>query len=248
MRGEAVVAWLKKNDVDILLMQEIKCVDEDFPYALFEKAGYQIHCHGQKTYNGVAVASRLDVETRRRGLPTSIFEDEQARYIEIEHKKIIIAGVYLPNGNPITDEPQGKFAYKLDWMERLYRHAETLNAEEKPVIFGGDFNIIPQALDCHDIESWRGDALHHPKSLAMMRKLTWLGYTDLYRALHPSAAEYSFWDYQGGAWQKDNGIRIDYFLTNPEATDLVLEAGIDKTPRGQEKASDHTPIWCRLTV
>lgn len=251
VRGEQVVAWLKASDTDILMMQEIKSMDENFPVDLFKEAGYNAHVHGQKTYNGVAIASRVPIDDIRPRLPHPEGDvmDEQARYLEIDVAGITMAGLYLPNGNPVFDDDgafSGKFTYKLDWMKRLAARAEALNATGRPVLFGGDFNIIPGDADAWDINVWKGDALHRPESLAAFREICWKGYTELFRAHHPGTVAYSFWDYQGGAWQKDHGIRIDHFLANAEATDLVHEVGIDKTPRGNDRASDHTPVWCVL--
>ena len=249
VRGEQVVDWLKSSGTDILFMQETKSMDENFPSGLFEDAGYAVHCHGQKTYNGVAAVSRLELDAVRTGLPLlpDSGEDGQARYIEADLGALTMAGLYLPNGNPVHGDSggfDGKYTYKLDWMRRLQDRARTLQESGRPVLFCGDFNVIPGAVDCWDEDAWKGDALYRPETLAAFRRILWLGYADLFRALHPTAREYSFWDYQGGAWQKDNGIRIDHFLTNPEATDRVLEVGIDKAPRGLERASDHTPVWC----
>lgn len=251
VRAEQVIAWLKSSETDILFMQETKSVDENFPAALFEAAGYHIHCHGQKTYNGVAVATRVELDDVRTGLPmlADSMDDEQARYIEVDCSGMTMAGLYMPNGNPVLDEAgehHPKFTYKLDWMKRLNHHAIALQKGKKPVLFCGDFNIIPNAADCWDEDAWKGDALYHPETLAAFRTMCWSGYTDVFRAIHPGVIAYSFWDYQGGAWQKDNGIRIDHIMTNPEATDRVRAVGIDKTPRGQERASDHTPVWCVL--
>ena len=251
VRAEQVVDWLKSSDTDILFMQETKSVDENFPAALFEAAGYNVHCHGQKTYNGVAVASRLDLDGVRPGLPMlpDSPEDGQARYIEADLGGLTMAGLYMPNGNPVLGDDgkrHEKFTYKLDWMKRLQHRAEALQQSGCSVLLCGDFNIIPSAIDCWDEEVWKGDALYHPETLAAFRQLCWAGYTELFRALNPATVAYSFWDYQGGAWQKDHGVRIDHFLANPEATDRVLEVGIDKTPRGNERASDHTPVWCAL--
>ena len=253
VRGPQVIEWLKSSETDILFMQEIKSMDENFPRDLFTEAGYDIHTHGQKTYNGVAVASRIGFDDVRRGLPmlAHSMEDEQARYIEVDIGQFTMAGLYLPNGNPTQAEDGSihpKLAYKLDWFERLQDRAETLNKQGRPILFTGDFNIIPQARDCWDIDKWRGDALHHPDTLAAFRRFQWLGYTDAWRAFHPNAIAYSFWDYQGGAWQKDHGIRIDHIMTNAEASDQLVDIGIDKNPRGNDRASDHTPIWCRINI
>lgn len=251
VRGPQVVDWLKSSETDILFMQEIKSIDENFPQELFTEIGYDIHVHGQKSYNGVAVASRIPLDDVRRGMPMlpDSQEDEQARYIEVDCRGITIGGLYMPNGNPVQGDDGGmhpKLTYKLDWMKRLHAHAALLNQENRPIVFTGDFNIIPEARDCWDIGVWAGDALHHPKTLEAFRAFSNLGFTDAWRAFNPNTTAYSFWDYQGGAWQKDNGIRIDHFMTNPEASDRIADIGIDKSPRGNERASDHTPVWCVL--
>lgn len=253
VRGPQVLDWLKSSETDLLFMQEIKSMDENFPTELFTDAGYQIHTHGQKSYNGVAVATRVALDDVRTGMPmlADSMEDEQARYIEVDIKGVTIGGLYMPNGNPVKNDEGGihpKLAYKLDWMKRLHAHAERLNSQQRPIIFTGDFNIIPEAQDCWDINIWRGDALHHPDTLNAFRAFSHLGYTDVWRALHPDLIAYSFWDYQAGAWQKDHGIRIDHFMCNAEACDRVLEVEIDKSPRGNERASDHTPIWCSIKI
>ncbi len=249
VRGQQVIDWLKSSDTDVLFMQEIKSLDENFPTTLFTDAGYAVHTHGQKSYNGVAVAARIPLDAVRKGLPMFVDspDDEQARYIEIDVVGMTIGGLYMPNGNPVVDDNGGmhpKFNYKLDWMKRLHQHAAALNKANRAVVFTGDFNIIPEAQDCWDINLWRGDALHHPETLKAFRAFSYLGFSDIWRAFNPNAVAYSFWDYQQGAWQKDNGIRIDHFLCNAEATDRVMAVDIDKTPRGNERASDHTPIWC----
>ncbi len=154
----------------------------------------------------------------------------------------------LPNGNPVMvdGDLSEKFRYKLNWMDRLNQHAASLNLLNRPVILAGDYNIIPDAKDCHDIKAWQGDALHHPDSLKRWRHLLYSGYMDAWRVFHPATEAYSFWDYQGGAWQKDHGIRIDHFMLNAEAADRLLNANIDKTPRGKDRASDHTPVLCQF--
>lgn len=255
VRANAVLDWLNQGNCDILLMQELKSIDENFPLDAFRDAGFDVHIHGQKTYNGVAIASRLPLTLRQKGLPllkddgidTKI--DEQARYIEVEHQQFIIGCLYLPNGNPVrTDgDLSEKFHYKINWMKRLNRHATMLNSLNRPVILAGDYNIIPEAVDCYDINAWQGDALHHPETLKQWRQLGFNGYLDAWRALHTGQIAYSFWDYQAGAWQKDNGIRIDHFMLNSEAADRLLASDIDKAPRGKDRASDHTPVWCRIS-
>ncbi|XDZ66887.1 exodeoxyribonuclease III [Alphaproteobacteria bacterium LSUCC0684] len=253
VRAPQVVDWLKTSGTDILFMQEIKCVDDAFPREMFEAAGYTCHVHGQKTYNGVAIATRIPLEDIRRGLPDAPDQgsEEQARFISARLGDVTLAGLYMPNGNPTLADDGSihpKLSYKLDWMKKLAEYADGLNQARRPVIFLGDFNIIPGAMDAWDIDAWKGDALHHPETLALFRRMCWLGYTDAFRGLDPNAIAYSFWDYQGGAWQKDHGIRIDHILANAEAMDRMREAGIDKTPRGNDRASDHTPVWCRLTT
>ena len=253
MRAAQVIDWMKATECDVLFMQEIKSMDENFPTDLFTDAGFDVHVHGQKSYNGVAIASRLPLDQVRRGLPMleDSMEDEQARYIECDIGDVTIGGLYMPNGNPIQGDDGAmhpKLVYKLDWMKRLNAHANQMNANGRAMVFCGDFNIIPEARDCWDISVWRGDALHHPETLAAYRQMTNLGYTEIWRAFHPNTIAYSFWDYQGGAWQKDNGIRIDHILANAEATDKISACEIDKNPRGNDKASDHTPIWAQINI
>ncbi len=252
VRADAVLAWLKDSQCDILLMQEIKSIDDNFPGDRFRDAGYEVHVHGQKTYNGVAIVSRVPLTLRHKGLPSvdTDIPDEQARYLEVEHGDLIIGCLYLPNGNPVHDDDglSAKFRYKLNWMQRLARHAKTLDQLGRPVILAGDYNIIPAAEDCYDLKAWQGDALHHPDSLKAWRALVYQGFTDAFRAFHSGRIAFSFWDYQGGAWQKDHGIRIDHILANAEAADRLIATDIDKNPRGMERASDHTPVWCQITV
>lgn len=253
VRAEAVLDWLKQGQCDILLMQELKSIDENFPIEAFRDAGYEVHVHGQKTYNGVAIASKVPLTLRRKGLPPLADDDDdsdpQARYIEVEYEQFIIGCLYLPNGNPVMvdGDLSEKFRYKLNWMDRLNQHAASLNTLNRPVILAGDYNIIPDTRDCYDINAWQGDALHHPDSLKKWRQLSYSGYMDAWRGLHPTIEAYSFWDYQGGAWQKDHGIRIDHFMLNAEAADCLLDSHIDKTPRGKDRASDHTPVLCQFT-
>ena len=243
-----VLEWLDRSGADVLLMQETKSTDENFPRLEFEAAGYNIEVHGQRTYNGVAIASRYPLEDVRMGLPGDP-ADDQARYIEAwvdaGDDGVRVGGIYLPNGNP-SDGP--KFGYKLDWMDRLEAHAAALLAAEEALVLGGDYNIIPADEDCYDPARWEGDALTRPESRARFRRLLNLGFTEAWRALHDQAHVYSFWDYQAGAWQKDNGVRIDHLLLSPQAADRLTDCDIDKIPRGKPKASDHTPVWCSLAA
>ena len=239
--------WLRDAAPDVVLLQEIKCQDEQFPALEIEAAGYRIAVHGQKSYNGVAILSRHPIEDVMRGLPQlpggDHDGDEQARYIEATIQGVRIASLYLPNGNPAPGE---KFDYKLRWMRRLIVHARTLLAAETPFVLGGDYNVCPTDADVYDPAGWQDDALCRPESRALFRELCHLGLTEAFRALHPEPGRYTFWDYQAGAWQRDNGLRIDHLLLSPQAADRLVACDIDKAPRGQEKASDHTPIWVEL--
>jgi exodeoxyribonuclease-3 len=238
-----VLEWLKDMNPDVLLLQEIKCETAGFPALEFQSAGYEVRALGQKSYNGVAIVSRLKIENVREGLPVDA-NDAQARYIEADIAGVRVASIYLPNGNPVASE---KFPYKLAWMERLRLHALDLLASEKPVVLGGDYNIIPEDVDVYDPKAWEADALFHPQSRAAWRRLTQSGYTEAFRALHSQKTHaYTFWDYQAGAWQRDNGLRIDHFLLSPEAVDRLAQCFIDRTPRGKDKASDHTPVMLEL--
>lgn len=243
-----VLAWLDEFGPDIALFQEIKSTEESFPRMELEAAGYNIAISGQKSYNGVAIFSKTPLEIVHTRLPGDE-GDEQARYIEAVTEAdagvLRVASIYLPNGNPVDTD---KFAYKLAWMERLIAHAEGLLELEEPVVLGGDYNVIPQGEDCHDPAAWQGDALFRPESRAAFRRLLALGYTEAFRTLNPHARAYTFWDYQGGAWQNDRGIRIDHLLLSPQAADLLTDCKIDQKPRGRPKASDHTPIWCELAA
>ena len=247
-RLEPLLAWLNAAKPDVVCLQEIKTVDEGFPAAEIEALGYTVAVHGQKGFNGVAILSRLPLEDVRRGLPGNP-EDVQARYIEAVVTGaagiVRVGGLYLPNGNPIGTE---KFSYKLAWLERLQAHARDLLALEEPLVLCGDYNIIPEPQDARTPAAWVDDALFQPQSRRAWRQLLALGMTDAVRAVSPGPGHYTFWDYQAGAWQKDNGIRIDHLLLSPAAADRLVTAGIDRTPRGWEKPSDHTPVWVELAV
>ncbi|MBB4285212.1 exodeoxyribonuclease III [Roseospira goensis] len=247
-RLPAVLRWLERARPDVALLQEIKTVDAGFPASEIEDLGYACAVHGQKTYNGVAILSRIGLEDVSRGLPDrpDDGEDEQARYIEAVvggRAPLRVASLYLPNGNP-SDSP--KFAYKLAWMERLRAHAAALRDHDEAVVLGGDYNVCPTDGDVYDPEGWRDDALCRPESRERFRALLHLGYTDAIAVRHPRPGVYTFWDYQGGAWQKDNGLRIDHLLLSPLAADRLEDAGVDRVPRGEAKASDHTPAWVTL--
>ncbi|WP_413220973.1 exodeoxyribonuclease III [Tritonibacter mobilis] len=255
-RVNALADWLDEAQPDVAVLQEIKSVDDAFPREMFEERGYNVETHGQKSFNGVAILSKLPLEDVRRGLPGDD-SDEQARWIEatvVGKQAIRICGLYLPNGNPVelnddgTPVAGGKYAYKLGWMERLKARAAELMAEEMPALMAGDYNIIPQAEDAKRPEAWREDALHRPESRAAFQRIVNLGFTEAFRARTRGPGHYTFWDYQAGAWNRDDGIRIDHFLLTPQAADLLRDCQIDKDIRGREKPSDHVPIWVDLDL
>ncbi|WP_217425597.1 exodeoxyribonuclease III [Magnetospirillum sp. SS-4] len=237
-----VLDWLKSQQPDVLLLQEIKCQDEDFPVLEIGACGYSAVVCGQKSYNGVAILSRHPMSDIRRGLPGD-GSDVQARYVEATVAGFRVASLYLPNGNPA---PGDKYDYKLAWMRRLLGHAATLLHAGQPLVLAGDYNVCPTDDDVFDPVRWRDDALCRPESRALFRALLNLGLTEAFRALHPEKGRYTFWDYQAGAWPRDEGLRIDHLLLSPQAADRMLACDIDKGPRGRDKASDHTPVWVDL--
>ncbi len=237
-----VLAWLKAAEPDVLLLQELKTVEETFPRLEFEAAGYSTAVVGQKSYNGVAIASRAPIEDVIARLPGEP-EDEQARYVEGTTFGLRVASIYLPNGNPPDTE---KYPYKLRWMARLADHAAGLLAGERPVVLGGDYNAIPTADDVYDPAGWAGDALYKLDTRRAFRAIVNRGLTDAFLALHPEPGAYTYWDYQGVAWSADQGLRIDHLLLSPQAADRLAACEIDRRPRAEPKPSDHTPIWCEL--
>ncbi|MBE2278547.1 MAG: exodeoxyribonuclease III [Rhodobacteraceae bacterium] len=249
-RIEALPRWLRAEgaDADVICLQEIKSQDAAFPREVFEDMGYTVATHGQKSFNGVAILSRLPLEDVTRGLPGDP-DDEQARWIEATvtgTRTLRICGLYLPNGNPA---PGPKLDYKLAWMARMEARVRALMALEEPVVFLGDFNVIPQPLDAAKPEAWQGDALFLPESRAAFRRILWMGLTEAIRARAPATPGlYTFWDYQANAWERGNGIRIDHVLLTAQAADLLEDAGIDKQVRAGDKPSDHVPVWVRLAA
>jgi len=246
-----ILDYLRDVKPDVLCLQELKCVDDAFPRAEIEDLGYNVETHGQKTYNGVAILSRFPIEDVTRGIPT--FKDEQSRYIEavINDGTLIcrVASIYLPNGNPVEGGAGPKFTYKLAFMKALKDHAETLLSFEEATVLAGDYNIIPNSVDCYAPDAWRDDALFRDDSRAHFRAIKNLGYSDaLELRLTPSDATYTFWDYQGGAFPKNNGIRIDHHLLSPIAADLLKDVRIDRHMREREKPSDHVPIVIQLSL
>ena len=246
-RLETILAWFREAQPDVACLQEIKCVDEKFPAEAFERLGYNIAVHGQKTYNGVALLSKSPLEDIRRGLPDGE-GDDHARYIEAVvsgPQPVRVASIYLPNGNPISTE---KFAYKLAWMDRLRRHVESLLAFEEPLALVGDYNVIPEERDAENPKNWVEDALFQPQTRAAFRGLKWLGLTDAYLQADGAPGAYTFWDYQAGAWQRNNGIRIDHALLSPQAADRLRGVSIHRDVRGWDKPSDHVPLVIELDL
>jgi exodeoxyribonuclease-3 len=247
-RTENLVAWLKERQPDIVCLQETKCVDESFPREPLESLGYNVAIHGQKNFNGVAILSKLPLDEVTPRLPGDP-EDDHARFIEAvvstSSGALRVASIYLPNGNPPNTD---KYPYKLKWMGRLLKYAQERLELEEPLVLAGDYNVIPADADVHNPELWRGDALFLPETRDKFRALENLGLTDALRANTDDAGLYTFWDYQAGAWQKNNGIRIDHMLLSPQATDRLVTAGIDKHVRAWEKPSDHVPVWIELDL
>jgi exodeoxyribonuclease-3 len=237
-----ILDWLREARPDVVLMQELKCEAEAFPALEIEDLGYNLAINGQKSWNGVAILSKRPLEDVERGLPGDE-GDEQARYIEATVGDLRVASLYLPNGNPVDSE---KYPYKLNWMDRLRDHAMALLETEQPFLLGGDYNVIPEPKDVYDPAGWESDALFKPETRRRFRAVLHLGLTEAYRALHPEPGAYTYWDYKGRAWQADQGLRIDHFLLSPQAADRLIDCRIDKAPRGEPKASDHTPVICEL--
>ncbi|MET0599347.1 MAG: exodeoxyribonuclease III [Mesorhizobium sp.] len=240
--------WLSESAPDIVCLQELKSVDEQFPRAEVEALGYHVETHGQKGFNGVAILSKLRFDEVSRGLPGAD-TDEQARFIEgvfsTPSGALRVASLYLPNGNPIGTD---KFVYKLAWMERLERWAADRLALEEPLVLAGDYNVIPEPIDAKNPEAWVTDALFQPESRQAFRRLAHIGFTDAIRAVSDADGIYTFWDYQAGAWQKNNGIRIDHLMLSPEAADRLRSASVEKHVRAWEKPSDHVPTAVVLSL
>ena len=241
-RIDHVTAWIKLQQPDVLLLQELKATE--FPALVFQALGYESVAVTQKSYNGVAVLSRHPIET----INTTLAGDEtdsHARYLELTIEGIRIVNIYLPNGNPVGTE---KFAYKLAWMDRLLEKMSAWRKEDLPVLVGGDFNVIPEDIDCHKPSSWIRDALFQPEPRSRYRALLDLGYTDAFRSLHPGeTGQFTFWDYFRQAFEHNRGIRIDHFLLSSKLADRLQSCVIDRGPRAQERPSDHTPIMVELS-
>src|ERR1700751_5168344 len=247
-RADNLAAWLSERRLDIVCLQETKCIDAAFPREAFEGLGYNLAVHGQKGFNGVAVFSKLPFDEVTAGLPGDP-DDEQARCLEavISTRSGAVRGLslYFPNGNPPNTE---KYVYKIKWMDRIIAYAGERLRLEEPFILAGDYNVIPSELDVHDPAFWVGDALFLPETRNKFRALMALGLTDAGRATTDDPGVYTFWDYQAGAWQKNNGIRIDHLILSSQAADKLQSVTIDKDMRGRDKASDHVPVWVDLDI
>jgi exodeoxyribonuclease-3 len=242
-RLPVLLRWLAEAEPDIVCLQELKAPQEKFPEAAIRDLGYETIWHGQKSWNGVALLSRIGaIHETRRGLPDDP-DDAQSRYIEAAVNGILIAGLYLPNGNP---RPGPKFAYKLAWFDRLIAHAAELVASDLPVIIAGDFNVMPTDLDVYKPERWRDDALFAPEVRAAWLRLVEQGWTDALRTIHPDEPIYTFWDYFRNAYARNAGLRIDHLLLSPALADRLVDAQVDAHVRSWEKTSDHAPVWIEL--
>lgn len=247
-RMDSLQAWLAERKPDIVCLQEIKCVNEAFPREAFEALGYNVAVHGQKTFNGVALLSKLPFDEVAPGLIDDD-GDVQARFLEAlvstKNGVVRVVSLYLPNGNPPDTD---KYTYKLKWMDRLINFSHERLKLEEPFVLAGDYNVIPTAADARHPAAWSKDALFLPQTREKFRALLNLGLTDAIRASSDASDLYSFWDYQAGAWAKDDGIRIDHLLLSPQAADRLIDAGIDRHVRGWDKPSDHVPVYVDLDI
>ena len=248
VRLPQLLEWLRRDQPDVVLLQEIKCIDEAFPSMEIEELGYNVAIHGQKTYNGVAILSKYKLDDIRKGLPGDD-SDLQARYIEavvsVPGKAIRLASVYIPNGQ---DAAADKFHYKLRFLDRFYDHVTTLLPYGEMLVIGGDYNIAPADIDVHHPKSWEGSVLTHDEVRQRFRRICNLGIQDAFRLLHPNSVEYSWWDYRGSGFARDEGLRIDHLLLSPQAADALKASWIEREMRAIEKASDHTPVMAEFTL
>lgn len=243
-RLPCLLAWLRKAKPDVACLQELKATDAAFPEEAIAAAGYEAVWRGQKAWNGVAILSRVGTPVLTRiGLPGDP-ADTQSRYIEAAVQGVLIASLYAPNGNP---QPGPKFDYKLAWLERLHHHATSLRKTGAPVVLAGDFNVAPTELDIYPTTSWDDDALIQPESRAAFRRLVGRSWTDALRHLHPQERIYTFWHYTRKRWQRDAGLRLDHLLLSPTLRDRLVAAGVDREVRAMPDASDHAPVWIKLS-
>jgi exodeoxyribonuclease-3 len=245
-RMEQLTAWIAERTPDVICLQETKCVDSAFPREPLEALGYNVAVHGQKALNGVAILSKFPIDEATPRLPGED-SDEHARFLEVvistENGAVRLASLYLPNGNPPSSD---KYAYKIGWMKRLRHYVSHRLQLEEPLVLGGDFNVIPTQADARNPARWTNDALFLLRTREQFRALCNLGLTDAVRAASDGPGPYTFWDYQAGAWQKNDGIRIDHVLLSPQAADRLSAVGVDKHVRSWEKPSDHVPVWIDL--
>jgi exodeoxyribonuclease-3 len=238
-----LIDWLALAKPDVVLLQELKCQEADFPRLELESLGWHLAVRGQKSYNGVAVLSRRPIVEAIDNLDG---DDGEARYIEAKlDNGLRVASIYVPMGQSTESD---RFPFKLNFLDSVAKRARTLLWDEEPFVLGGDYNVAPDEADVFDVSAMQGQVLFHPEERKRYRKLLWLGLTDAFRALNAAPHQFSWWDYRGGALQRDLGLRIDHLLLSPQAADILEASGIDKTPRMWEKASDHTPVWCRVGV
>jgi exodeoxyribonuclease-3 len=247
-RIDNLTAWLSERAPDVVCLQETKCVDDAFPREPLEALGYNVAVHGQKTYNGVAILSKFKFDEVTPRLPGDD-DDDHARFLEAAISTaggiVRVASIYLPNGNPPDSD---KYVYKIKWLDRLSNYVRERLKLEEQLVLAGDYNVIPTTADVHDPATWAGDALFLPRTREKFRALLHLGLTDAIRATSDADGLYTFWDYQAGAWQKNNGIRIDHVLLSPQAADRLTAAGVDRYVRSWERPSDHVPVWADLTI
>lgn len=241
-RLPVLLRWLEETQPDVVCLQELKAPQEKFPEQAITDAGYNAIWHGQKSWNGVAILAKGEIQELKRGLPGDP-EDLHSRYIEAFVNGVVIGCLYLPNGNPA---PGPKFDYKLQWFERFISHAAGLLARGIPVILTGDYNVMPTEQDVYKPERWLDDALFRPETREAFHRLVAQGWTDAIRKLYPTETIYTFWDYFRNAYGRNAGLRIDHFLLSPEIEGRLLSAGVDKHVRGWEKSSDHAPVWVEL--
>lgn len=238
-----LLQWLETAKPNIVCLQELKCSDDAFPSEAIARAGYHGVWRGQKTWNGVAILSRRSKPIVTRVALPGDADDTQARYIEAAVDGIVVASIYLPNGNP---QPGPKFDYKLAWLKRLGQHARTLLRQDLPVVLAGDYNVAPTPLDIYPTSSWDDDALVQPESRAAYARLLKQGWTDALRATHGDERVYTFWHYLRNRWQRDAGLRLDHLLLSPAVAARLKDAGVDRSVRGEDGASDHAPAWVVL--
>jgi exodeoxyribonuclease-3 len=247
-RLEIVCGWLRDNNPDVLLLQETKCVEEAFPRMEFEDLGYNLAISGQKSYNGVAIVSKYPIEDVLKKLPGDD-SDEEARYIEgvitLGKSALRVASIYVPNGMEVGS---AKFLYKQRFLQRLHAHMSNIFALHEISVFGGDYNVAPEPIDVYDPKGMDGGIGFHPKERELLRGLHNIGFIDAFRAMNRETQAYSWWDYRAGSWSYDKGMRIDHLLVSPQAFDIAAKCYIDKSPRGLEKTSDHTPVVIELDI